>query len=251
MPKIKAITFDLWDTIIHDDSDEPKRKAAGRPTKKEERRELVHRYLSKHGQISREAVDRVYDTADAAFNKVWKELHVTWSVAERLSIVLRGLGSELPEMEFGELTRLHEEMELEIRPDIIPGVKEALEQLHGKYRLGVISDAIFTPGRALRQILSDAGILGMFEVFIFSDETGRSKPAAESFLSAAEAFGIRPRELVHIGDREHNDVDGPHGVGARAVLCTAVIDRRGDATKADAVFGDYRNLPDIIAKLDR
>jgi HAD superfamily hydrolase (TIGR01549 family) len=251
MSKIKAITFDLWDTVIHDDSDEPKRKAAGRPTKKEERRELVHRYLSKHGQVSREVVDRVYDAADAAFNKVWKEQHVTWSVRDRLEIVLKGLNRTLPDIEIAELTRLHEEMELEIRPDIIPGVKEALEHLHAKYRLGIISDAIFTPGRALRQILSDAGILGMFEVFIFSDETGRSKPDPEAFISAAEAFGVKPRELVHIGDREHNDVDGPHRVGARAVLCTAVIDRGSGAMKADAVFGDYRELPDIIAKLDQ
>lgn len=251
MPRIKAITFDLWDTIIHDDSDEPKRKAAGMPTKKEERRELVHRYLSKHGQVPRETVDRVYDAADAAFNKVWKELHVTWSVADRLGIVLKGLGRELPEMELGELTRLHEEMELEIRPDIIPGVKEALEHLHGKYGLGVISDAIFTPGRALRQLLSDAGILGFFDVFIFSDETGRSKPDPEAFIQAADAFGVKPRELVHVGDREHNDIDGPHGVGARAILCTAAIDRGSDTTKADATFSSYRELPDIITKLDQ
>ena len=26
---IKAVTFDLWDTVVHDDSDEPKRKAKG------------------------------------------------------------------------------------------------------------------------------------------------------------------------------------------------------------------------------
>ena len=35
---IKAITFDLWDTVLIDNSDEPKRKAAGRPTKAIERR---------------------------------------------------------------------------------------------------------------------------------------------------------------------------------------------------------------------
>ena len=251
MPKIKAITFDLWDTIIHDDSDEPKRKAAGRPTKKEERRELVYHYLSRHEAVSREMVDRVYDTADAAFTKVWKEYNITWAVEERLGIVLKGLKRDLPAMEFAELVRLHEEMELEIRPDIIPGVKEALEQLHGKYKLGIISDAIFSPGRALRQILSDAGLLGLFEVFIFSDEMGRSKPDISIFNAAIESFGIKPAELVHIGDREHNDIEGPHQAGARAILCTAVIDRGSGMTKAEAQFDEFRALPDIIAKLDR
>jgi putative hydrolase of the HAD superfamily len=251
MPKVKAITFDLWDTIIHDDSDEPKRKAAGRPTKKQERRELVYRFLSKHGAINKEIVDYVYDTADAAFIKVWKEYHITWAVEERLRIVLTGLKRDLPPMEFAELVRLHEEMELEIRPDILPGVKEALEKLHGKYKLGIISDAIFSPGRALRQILSDEGLLGLFELFIFSDEMGRSKPDPYVFNAAIESFGVKPAELVHIGDREHNDVDGPHQAGARAVLCTAAVDRGSETTKAEAQFNDFRALPDIIAKLDR
>jgi putative hydrolase of the HAD superfamily len=250
MHKIKAITFDLWDTIIHDDSDEPKRKAAGKPTKKEERRRLVHDILSRQESVSREVVDRVYDTADAAFNRVWKELHVTWTVEERIDIILKGLNRTLPGMEQAELIRLHEEMELEIQPDIIPGVKEALEQLHGKYKLGVISDAIFSPGRALRQILSDNGLLGFFDLFVFSDETGRSKPDPSAFHNALDAFSVKPSELVHIGDREHNDIAGPHLVGARAVLCTAVIDRGSAETGAEAVFSDYRELPGIIAKLD-
>ncbi len=251
MPKVKAITFDLWDTIIHDDSDEPKRKAAGRPTKKQERRELVCKFLAKHGPINREIVDYVYDTADAAFIKVWKEYHITWAVEERLRIILLGLKRDLPPMEFAELVRLHEEMELEIRPDIVPGAKEALEQLHGKYKLGIISDAIFSPGRALRQILSDEGLMGLFELFIFSDEMGRSKPDPYVFNAAIESFGIKPAELVHIGDREHNDIDGPHQTGSRAVLCTAVVDRGSETTKAEAQFKDFRELPDVIAKLNQ
>ncbi len=249
MAPIKAITFDLWDTIICDDSDEPKRKAAGRPTKKEERRELVHQYLARHHSISRDLVEHAYDTADAAFSKVWKEHHVTWTVAERLSIILTGVGRELPEIDFAELVRRHEEMELEIRPDIAPGVKEALKELHGAYKLGVISDAIFTPGRALRQILSDAGLLGFFDVFVFSDEAGRSKPDPSVFMAASLSFGIKPAEMVHVGDREHNDVDGPHRVGARAVLCAAIVDRGSGGTKADAVFRDYGELPALIAGL--
>lgn len=250
MSRVRAITFDLWDTIIRDDSDEPKRKAAGRPTKKEERRMLIHQYLSRHESIDRKHVDMVYDTADAAANKVWKEHHITWTASERIDIVLKGLKRELPDLERAELARLHEEMELEFRPDIVAGVGEALAKLHGKYRLGVISDAIFTPGRALRQILSDAGLLYLFDVFIFSDEAGRSKPDPSVFNAAIKAFGIKPGELVHVGDREHNDIAGPHGVGARALLCTAVIDRGSKGTAAEAVFSDYEQLSEIIEKLN-
>ena len=42
---IKAVTFDLWDTMVHDDSDEPKRAARGLRSKREERRHLLWQAL--------------------------------------------------------------------------------------------------------------------------------------------------------------------------------------------------------------
>lgn len=38
---------------------------------------------------------------------------------------------------------------LAVRPDLAAGVDETLQNLHGKYRMGVISDAIFSLCRAL------------------------------------------------------------------------------------------------------
>ena len=247
---IRAITFDLWDTIIVDDSDEPKRKAQGLPTKPIERRDLVQRFLEKHAPISRENVDTAYNTADAGFNKVWHDQHVTWTVRERLSVLLNGLGRELPEAEFDELVKLHEEMELRVRPDLIQGMGETLEELHGKYQLAVISDAIFSPGTALRQLLDDEGLLEYFDAFVFSDEAGNSKPAPAVFQRAAETLNVQIANIVHIGDREHNDVGGPHAVGARAVFTTVIKDRGYQDSRADAICHDYKDLAAILEKMD-
>lgn len=249
--KIKAITFDLWDTVLIDDSDEPKRKASGRPTKAAERRRLVHEFVNRHSSVSQEIVNAVYDTADAAFRSVWHEQHVTWTVTERLSIILKGLGQALPESEMEELVRLHEEMELEFRPDFVAGVHDAIKALHKDYKLGVISDAIFSPGRALRALLEGEGLLEYFDVFVFSDEIRHSKPEPVVFQAALKGFGINPGELVHIGDREHNDIAGPQPLGAKAILCTAAIDRGRASTHAEAVFSNYKDLPDIMEKLNQ
>ncbi|MEM7250344.1 MAG: HAD family hydrolase [Pseudomonadota bacterium] len=46
---IRAITFDLWDTLIANDSDEPKRADLAMPTKYDKRRELVWQTLRDHG----------------------------------------------------------------------------------------------------------------------------------------------------------------------------------------------------------
>lgn len=246
---IKAITFDLWDTVFIDDSDEPKRKAAGRLSKHEERRSLVFELAQKHKDVSRELVDSIYNTADAAFSKVWHSQFVTWIVGERMEIIFKGLEINLSSEELDNIIQLHEEMELEFKPDFINGVGDAIEELSKTYQLGIISDTIFSPGRVLREILKGEGLLKYFDHFVFSDEIGNSKPEPIVFQSACKKFGIEPSELVHIGDREHNDILGPKNVGANAILCTAAIDRDSKNTKADAVFSDYRELPAMIQSL--
>ena len=246
---IKAITFDLWDTIFIDDSDESKRKAAGRLSKKEERRQLVYEYAKKHKDISFDLVNAINNTVDASFNKVWHEQFVTWKINERLKLTFDGLGIELPKDEMAEITKLHEEMELEFPPDFILGIGDALEVLSENYKIGVISDAIVSPGSVLRKLLKGEGLLHYFQHFVFSDEIGNSKPKPVVFESAFNKFGVKPDELVHIGDREHNDILGPIAVGAHALLCTAAIDRDSKNTKADGVFNDYKNLPSLIKSI--
>jgi len=112
MPRVRAVSFDLWDTVFMDDSDEPKRRQQGLPPKPVERRDLVHRFLLPHGPIDRALIDCAYDITDSAFREVWRHQHGTWTVAVRLRVLLGGLKRELPEAEFQELVRLHEEMEL-------------------------------------------------------------------------------------------------------------------------------------------
>ncbi len=246
---IKVITFDLWDTVFIDDSDEPKRKAAGRLSKSEERRELVWQFANKHKDVSKELVNSVYNTSDAAFRKAWHEQFVTWSVKGRLEITFKGLGIELPENEMNEIVKLHEEMELEFMPDFIPGVADTIKELSKNYKLGVISDAIFSPGRVLRQILESEDLLQYFDFFVFSDEIGNSKPQPIVFKATWNHFEINPAELAHIGDREHNDIAGPKKVGSHSILCTASLDRGSKNTDADAKFSDYSELPGILKSL--
>jgi putative hydrolase of the HAD superfamily len=248
---IKVISFDLWDTVFVDDSDEPKREKAGRLSKREERRELVWQFANKHKKISRELVDALYDTSDAAFRKVWHEQFVTWKVRSRLEIIFHGLGIELPEEEMNELTRLHEEMEIEFCPDLVPGVGDAIRRLHEKYKLAVVSDAIFTPGRLLRKILEKKGLVHYFDHFVFSDEIGKAKPHPKVFESVWNYFHIQPEELVHIGDREHNDIIGPKNLGTHALLCTVSINRGSEHTRADGVFSDYKDLFSIVESLNK
>lgn len=246
---IKAVTFDLWDTIVDDDSDEPKRAAQGLRSKREERRHQVWEALNAHESVDMAAVSLAYDTAEAGFTVVWKELHINWTVEQRLRVVLRGLGRTLPDAAFADLVERHGRMEVEIPPDPIEGIAEALEDLATRYKLCIVSDAIVTPGTGLRDILEHYDLLKHFSGFAFSDEVGHSKPHRSMFDTAAEQLGIEVDELIHIGDRDHNDVKGPHALGAKAVLFIATRPDDRETTTADAICDHHRDLPGIVDRL--
>lgn len=246
---IKAISLDLWDTLIRDDSDEPKRAARGLPSKHEQRRYALWKALQPVQPIPYERVRLAYDVAEAAFQQVWYHQFVTWSVPERLAVILRGLGRELPEEAFAAVVRAHEEMEIEVPPDPVSGIPDALAELSAGYRLGVVSDAVVSPGRSLRRLLALHGLEGYFSAFAFSDEVGRSKPHRRMFESIARSLGVTPTEMVHVGDREHNDIRGAQRLGMKGVLFTAARACDRKQTAADAVCEDARVLPGIIARL--
>ncbi len=147
---IKAVTFDLWDTMIADDTDEPKRQAKGMRTKAAERRYLVWQILDRHQSITEAEAHLAYDVADAAFTQAWKGNSVTWTVEERVDIILDGLGRSLPVDDRRALIDALGRMEIDVAPDPVPGIDDALADLAGRYALCVVSDTIVTSGVHLR-----------------------------------------------------------------------------------------------------
>jgi len=245
----KAVSFDLWDTLVDDDSDEPKRQARGLRSKRAERRHLLWQALERHGAVSHDEVSRAFDAADAAFAKTWRVNAVTWPIAERLNVALMELGRELPEHELDTLAIAIGRMELEVMPDLIAGIDAAVKTLAKSYALCVVSDAIVTPGPGLRMLLERHRLSRYFHGFAFSDEVGRSKPHPSMFESAAGQLGVALTEMIHVGDREHNDIAGAKALGMKAVLFTAKRDADKAGTDADAVCERARDLPQVIDAL--
>lgn len=246
---IKAVTFDIWDTIVHDDSDEAERKEKGLRSKREERRHQVWEALNAIEAIDLETVSLAYDVAEAGFVVTWKEGHINWTIDQRLRVVLNGLGRSVPGEVFSDLVERHGRMEVDIPPLVIAGVQDAIAELSTRYKLAIVSDAIVTPGSGLRELLDRYGVKQYFGGFAFSDEVGLSKPHRSMFDTAASQLGVGVDELVHIGDRDHNDVKGPHALGSKAILFTGSRPDDKDITTADAICTDYKELPGIVDRL--
>jgi len=249
---VRGITFDFWDTIVDDDTDEPKRADRGLPTKASARRDtFVDEVLRHHPSVGVEAAIAAFDHAQATFRHHWKVEHHTPCVADRLSVGFHQLG--IPKTPgFDALVAEWEGMEVSIPPNLVPGIERCLSALQGRYRIGIISDAIVTPGVGLRQILKDYGLFHYFDHFVFSDEAGASKPAPRVFELATAGLGVEASELAHVGDRPANDIAGPNAFGAHSVLYTGVVDRRtADCAAASVVVDHMDDLPNAIAELGR
>ncbi len=247
---IAAVTFDFWDTLVVDDSDEAERAARGLPTKAEARAAaFIDMVRAAHPELEPRRVREALDGAEAWFRRCWRRDHHTPSVARRFDVGLELLGIERPPG-FDRALAAWEELEVALPPKLSEGVAEMLEAVGERWAVGIISDTIVSPGRSLRRILADYGLLHHFrpEALIFSDEVGAAKPAPRVFELAAAAFGAPPSALVHVGDREANDVDGPLAAGWKAVRYTGAVDRGGE-TRASAVCAHYGDLPAIIAQL--
>ncbi|MBI3536703.1 MAG: HAD family hydrolase [Chloroflexi bacterium] len=247
---VQAITFDFWDTLVADDSDEPRRAALGLPTKPQARLQLlVDEITQYHSQISPDQIADAFKQANAAFNDAWKVEHRTPTVTRRLQVAYDVLNIKTTP-NFSDVVRKIQEMEVMFPPQFLAGVNETLEQLSKKYALGIISDTMHTTGRGIRTLLEREGILKYFDVFVFSDEVSAAKPARVVFERAAKELGVPLENIAHVGDRESNDVEGARAAGMKSILFTGIVDRGSANTRASAVCRAFSELPQAIKKLD-
>lgn len=85
-----------------------------------------------------------------------------------------------------------------------PVVKETLEILAQKFRLGAITNNPLVIGYRTLEVLE---IRSLFDVVVGLDTTMHSKPAWEPFAAALEALEATPRETVMVGDRYDVDLE--------------------------------------------
>lgn len=98
-------------------------------------------------------------------------------------------------------------------------------------------------------MLQQEGLLAYFSHWVFSDEAGAAKPSPTVFEKAAVSLDVAYDELVHVGDRESNDIAGSLAMGMKAILITAAVDRDSKNTQATAVCTQFSDLPTIIEEI--
>jgi putative hydrolase of the HAD superfamily len=93
--------------------------------------------------------------------------------------------------------------------ELYPEVTDVLEKLRPRFRLAVVSNF---DGR-LRFILEHLGISKFFAHVFISSETGADKPNPEIFQRALKFIGLKPNEVLHVGDDPERDWEAASAAG--------------------------------------
>lgn len=213
--------------------------------RRKERCEGLQRTLSRSGiELPLEGLLRGYDESVGWFQSFWKrnqdiptveQIRYIVNVASRNTIAL----SEEPKV-IEELQEAYVSPVLSVPPvlnlDAVPTLREMRRRVH---KIGLISNTGRSPGRTLRKLLSNLGVLNFFDATVFSDEVGWLKPDRRIFKAAAEKLGVEIRNIVHIGDDPERDVWGAKQAGMRALLYEYEVSE------------EFRRQPDSLFALSR
>lgn len=122
---------------------------------------------------------------------------------------------------FLERTReLFHELEVTEGIPLMAGAVEILSYLKEKgYPLGLASS---TRGETVRRQLTNAGLIGFFDVIITGDMVKKSKPDPEIYLTACSRLGFAPEECAGIED-SLNGVRSTAAAGMKAVMVPDMV----------------------------
>jgi putative hydrolase of the HAD superfamily len=212
---LKAIAFDLWETLI---TDTP-------PLSKEQERLRLTRM---EAILAARGHGGVADRIEHAYRTLWTRCQDLYWSEDRDIPCRRQIEHFLEELTldpamFGEealaeLEHAYAGAALEVLPETVDGAKETLVALKARgLAVGLISNTGRTPGSVLRDILGELGLAASIDVMVFSNEHGECKPRASIFEELRRGLGVRYEEMMFVGDNLYADVHGAQRCGMRAV----------------------------------
>ncbi|MCX6012229.1 MAG: HAD family hydrolase [Chloroflexi bacterium] len=204
---IKAIFFDLYDTLIH-----------YYPQKDDMQLSVCNLFNIKNVDI--DSIRRGNYAADKFFyrendkyplyKRSEKEKTIFYIAYEK--ILLQAAGIDIPDnliiLMFQELQKIEKKMVL--FDDVIPTFQMLKKR---KITLGLISNA------QLDSVpLQGLGLTYYIDILATSDTNEKGKPHPEIFLNALNLASVKPEEALHVGDQYEVDIIGAKGVGIKPLL---------------------------------
>ena len=197
--------FDCYKTLVNISTDENSVKTY----------EPLSKWLSYYGvRLSPDELMREYKRlCKEAIERSW-EMHTEIKVEDIFARICRERASwPINEVTVGiEAARIFRSSSIR-RLHAFPESVRLLNCLRS-YPLGIVSNGqrVFSENE-----LRHLGLYGYFKFVIFSSDFGYKKPDHRIFLAGAERLGLRPDEILYIGDSPGNDLVPSRQLGMKAM----------------------------------
>ena len=231
---IKAVSFDLWETLLLQGDGWGERRASARC------RNLAETLETLGVKVSVEKVNSALKKTISSLLKVW-DTNRDVTHLDQIRLIVKHLfedSAAVTDEWVSSLSSAYVSGFFEAPPYLNPDAYKILQWLKSqKMLVGLICNTGLTPGFGLQRFLEDQGVAEYFDVMIFSDEVGVRKPDPRIFHLAAEKFKVKPCDVAHVGDNLKSDVWGAKNAGFKAVYfsCTVGRDRIAESDPTSLV----------------
>jgi putative hydrolase of the HAD superfamily len=238
---LRAVCFDLWETLVADHPGDGDARAADRLQRIDDGLRLAG------WPAPPEAIAGALQATVDSLVTIHQD-NRDIDAEERIALFFRHLDPSLrPEQHLAadghaQIISAIRDGALRVPPALLPGAAHTLDNLrrHG-LRLALVSNSGFSPGDVLRTVLDRLDIGKYFATQVYSDEVGAWKPDARMFDEALFALGVAPADTLFVGDRPTADIVGAQAFG---IGMTALVGERS-LPGVQPTF----DLPDIQALL--
>lgn len=210
---IRAISLDLWKTLILDhDEDEALRDRV--------RARAIREVLGEHGVVVSE--DGLYESLrriDVLRRDIREMRDWTLTTSNQIAFVLTQ-ASVYPSREVVDaVLPQYEAAIFQLMPSLVESdAPQLLTDLAQHYPLSLTSNTGKTSGHVLLNVLDTLNIRMPFTHFIFSDEVLYLKPDKGIWQLLVVTNELKPEEIVHVGDSYRMDYQGARTAGLQAIL---------------------------------
>lgn len=230
---IRAVTYDCWGTLLRDKD----WKGA---------MDIRIGALRRVMRLSEDEARELMEEAWLRHDEAWKQVE-SFGAGRMAAYCLEARGVDDDDT-IRFLTREFEEATRRVGVDAVEGTEETLARLKdADLGLALICDTGLSPGRVVRELLDDCGLLKFLDFTCFSDEVGVPKPGNEIFESALQRLKVRPPEAIHIGDLRRTDIAGAHDVGMHAARFRGVHDDQSDSHEAEIVLDRHEQILAVLS----
>jgi putative hydrolase of the HAD superfamily len=236
---IKAVLFDMFDTLMLIE----KEHAFYSPALKQMHTFIVQSGIPVSFPTFRDAYIKARDALYEKADQNMEEPHFNL----RVSNALQSLGYNVDsnsELAAGATNAFCLEFMKYVRID--DPTAETLHKLHGKYKLGMVSN--FAIPECVVKLLEQHGLDKLFDVIIVSGAVNKRKPNPEIFKEALTKLHVAASETVFVGDTVDADIKGPKDVGMKTIYINRRPQKELEQVCPDQTIKSLTELPAAIQK---